>query len=79
MESDSNHIVNQNESTAAQNSSSQADERQQNDRADAINLFVADLMELFCRGVNMGFLVKRGDNYHWNVDGNCMLSRDSDV
>lgn len=44
-------------------------QKQENVESEAMNVFVTELMQLFDRGVSMGFLVKRGDNYHWNVDG----------
>lgn len=44
-------------------------QKPENVESEALNLFVAELMQLFQRGVSMGFLVKRGDNYHWNVNG----------
>lgn len=36
---------------------------------DALNLYVGELTKLFRHGVRLGFLVQRGDNYHWIVNG----------
>ncbi|KAG4075138.1 hypothetical protein HA402_006155 [Bradysia odoriphaga] len=66
-----------NESTTEKNSNNLNDQNQKNDSEEAFDLYMIDLMDVFRRGVKMGFLVKQGDNYHWNLDGNCMLGRDS--
>ncbi len=70
MESDANQDRDRNESPITDENSNITHSDQERDRTKAINLFLSDLMKLFHRGVAMGFLEKRGDNYHWNLDGN---------
>lgn len=79
MESESNNNLHRIESTTEKNSNYRDDPKQANEGTEALKLYVADVMELFRRGVMMGFLVKRGDNYHWTLNGGCVLARDSDV
>lgn len=73
MESKSLHNLNQNASTTDKGPIDQGERKQ------AFKLYMTDLMELLSRGVNMGFLVKRGDNYHWNLDADWMLTQEADV
>lgn len=41
---------------------------QKTDETEALDLYIKELMKLFRRGVDMGFLVKDGGDYRWNFD-----------
>lgn len=43
--------------------------KEENDETEALNLYLIELTKVFRRGIAMGFLVKRGENYQWNLEG----------
>lgn len=55
--------------TADGRNSNTHNDKQEIDETEALKLYIAEMTKLFRHGVSMGFLVKTGDNYHWNVKG----------
>lgn len=59
---------NKNINSSGENKINQQD-KHRDEEAEALDLYIFELMKMFRRGVNMGFLVKQGEDYHWNLDG----------